>query len=183
MIAYFKYALRMLVKAPGFSALAILQLVISIVMNSAIFPLVHELFLRGLPFAEPQRIIHVYQEDKSRNIDQGPTSVPKFWHYRDAQNVFSEFAADAGTGFILTGLGEPIQINGDNVTANYFQVLGVKPILGRLFRPDEEMKADVAVISEHFWKSKLAGDPYVLGRNITLNGVPTTITGAVPTMP
>ena len=136
-----------------------------------------------MPFAEPQRVIHIYQEDKSRNIDQGPTSVPKFWHYRDAQNVFSDFAADAGTGFILTGLGEPIQINGDNVTANYFQVLGVKPIIGRLFLPEEEMKADVAVISEHFWKSKLADDPNVLGRSITLNGVPTTIIGVVSTMP
>jgi putative ABC transport system permease protein len=178
-----RFAIRQLFKAPAFSTLAVLTLAISIGMNTAIFTLVHELFLRGLPFAEPQRIIHVYQEDKSRNIDQGPTSVPKFWHYRDAQNVFSEFAADAGTGFILTGLGEPIQINGDNVTANYFQTLGVKPIIGRLFLPEEEMKADVAVISEHFWKSKLAGDPYVLGRNITLNGVPTTIIGVVPTMP
>ena len=79
-------------------------------MNTTIFTLVHQLFLRRLPFAEPERLIHVYQEDKSRNIEQGPTSVPKFWHYRDAQNVFSDFAADAGTGFILTGLGEPIQI-------------------------------------------------------------------------
>lgn len=178
-----RFAIRQLFKAPAFSTLAVLTLAISIGMNTAIFTLVHELFLRGLPFAEPQRVIHVYQEDKSRNIDQGPTSVPKFWHYRDAQKVFSEFAADAGTGFILTGLGEPIQFNGDNVTANYFQVLGVKPIIGRLFLPEEEMKADVAVISEHFWKSKLAGDPNVLGRSIQLNGVPTTIIGVIPTMP
>src|SRR5436190_19136086 len=168
-----RFAIRQLLKAPGFSALAVLTLAISIGMNSAIFTLVHELFLRGLPFTEPQRVIHVYQQDKSRNIEQGPSSVPKFWHYRDAQAVFSEIAADAGTGFILTGLGEPLQINGDNVTANYFQLLGVKPVLGRLFRPEEEMSADVAVISEHFWKSKLAADPNVLGRSITLNGMPT----------
>src|SRR5436190_2059270 len=82
-----------------------------------------------------------------------------------------------GTGFIVTGLGDPIQLNGDNVTANYFHLLGVKPILGRLFRPDEEMKADVAVISEHFWQSRLAADPNVLGRSLTLNGVPNTIIG------
>ncbi|HEY4758873.1 MAG TPA: hypothetical protein VIH43_09945, partial [Chthoniobacterales bacterium] len=102
-----RFAIRQLLKAPGFSALAILTLAISIGMNSAIFTLVHELFLRGLPFTEPQRVIHVYQQDKSRNIEQGPSSVPKFWHYRDAQRGFSDFAADAGTGFILTGLGEP----------------------------------------------------------------------------
>src|SRR5262249_30289726 len=163
-----RFAIRQLFKAPGLSALAVLTLAISIGMNSAIFTLVHELFLRGLPFTESQRLIHVYQEDKSRNIEQGPTSVPKFWHYRDAQNVFSDFAADAGTGFILTGLGDPIQINGANVTANYFHLLGVRPILGRLFLAEEEQKADVALISEHFWRSKLASDPQVLGRVVTL---------------
>src|ERR1044071_1486106 len=149
----FRFALRQILKSPAFSALAILTLAVGIGMNTAIFSLINQLFLRGLPFEDPARVIHVYQQDKSRNIEQGPTSVPKFWHYRDSQTVFSEYAADAGTGFILTGLGEPIQINGDNVTANYFQVLGVKPIIGRLFLPEEEMKADVAVISEHFWKS------------------------------
>src|SRR5262249_14688289 len=178
-----RFAIRQLFKAPGLSALAVLTLAISIGMNSAIFTLVHELFLRGLPFTESQRLIHVYQEDKSRNIEQGPTSVPKFWHYRDAQNVFSDFAADAGTGFILTGLGDPIQINGDNVTANYFQMLGVKPIIGRLFLPEEEMKAHVAVSSKNFWKSRTAGGPNVHSRSITLNGVPTTIIGVIPTMP
>jgi predicted permease len=183
MMSDLKFAAQRLLQSPAFSALAILTLALSIGMNTVIFTLVHELFLRGLPFVEPQRIIHVYQQDKSRNIEQANTSVPKFWHYRDAQNVFSEFGADAGGGFILTGLGEPKQINGDNVTANYFQLLGVRPILGRLFLPEEEMKADVALVSENFWKGKLAGDANVLGRSLTLNGVPTTIIGVIPTQP
>ncbi|MGI9114517.1 MAG: ABC transporter permease [Chthoniobacterales bacterium] len=178
-----RFSIRQLLKTPAFSALAIVTLAIGIGMNTAIFTLINDLFLRGLPFQDPERVVHVYQEDKSRNIEQGPMSVPKFWHYRDAQNVFTEFAADAGTGFIVTGLAEPMQINGDNVTANYLPLLGVKAIMGRLFRPEEEMKADVAVISEHFWKSKLAGDANVLGRSITLNGVPNTIIGVIPTMP
>src|SRR5438045_9718504 len=95
MMADLKYALRMLVKAPGFSALAILTLAISIGMNSAIFTLVHELFLRGLPFTEPQCVIHVYQQDKSRNIEQGPSSVAKFWHYVYAQIVCYYVRADS----------------------------------------------------------------------------------------
>src|SRR3954471_15976752 len=181
-----KFAIRQLLKSPGFSFLAIITLAIGIGMNTAIFSLINDLFLHALPYEQPERIIHIYQQEKTRKIDKGPTSVPKFWHYRDAQTVFTEFAADGGTGgpgFILTGMGEPVQINGNNVTANYFAVLGVKPILGRLFRAEEEMKADVIVISEHFWKSQLGGDPNVLGRSLTLNGVPRTIIGVIPTQP
>jgi predicted permease len=179
----FRFAFRSLVKSPAFSTLAIVTLAIGIGMNTAIFSLVHDLFLRGLPFEDPSRIIRVYGEAKERNLQQLPFSIPRYWHYRDAQTVFSETAADSGTGFILTGMGDPIQINGDNVTANYFHLLGIKPILGRLFRPEEEMKADVAVVSETFWRSKLASEPNILGRSLILNGVPTTIVGVIPTMP
>src|SRR5262249_18769312 len=176
-----RYALRSLMKVPAFCAIVVLTLTLGIGANTAIFSLIHNLFLRGLPFSEPSRILRVYGEAKDRNLQQLPFSVPRFWHYRDNQTVFSELAADGGTGFILTGLGDPIQLNGATVTANYFQLLGVRPIVGRLFLPDEEQKADVALISEHFWRSKLAGDPKVLGRVLTLNGVPTTIVGVVPT--
>jgi len=86
-------------------------------------------------------------------------------------------------GFILTGMGEPVQLNGGIVTANYFDLLGVRPLRGRLFLPNEEEKADVALISEHFWRKQLASDPQVLGRSLTLNGVPTAIVGVIPTMP
>ncbi len=180
---HFRFAFRSLLKSPAFSALAIITLAIGIGMNTAIFSLVHDLFLRGLPFEDSSRIIRVYGEAKERNLQQLPFSVPRYWHYRDAQTVFAETAADAGTGFILTGMGDPIQLNGGNVTANYFHLLGVKPILGRLFLLEEEMKADVAVVSEHFWRSRLASDPNILGRSLTLNGVPTTIVGVIPTMP
>jgi len=183
MINNFQYAFRMLRKSPGFTLIAVVTLAIGIGMNTAIFSLVHDLFLRGLPFNEPDQILHIYGEAKERDLLQLPMSIPKYWHYRDAQTAFSETAADAGTGFIVTGLGDPFQLNGDNVTANYFHLLGVKPILGRLFRPEEEMKADVAVISEHFWRGRLASDPNVLGSSLTLNGVPNTIVGVIPTMP
>jgi predicted permease len=107
-------------------------------------------------------------------------SVPRFWHFRDGQTVFSSLAADTGTGFILTGLGDPIQLNGANETANYMETLGVRPILGRLFLPEEEMKSDVALVSANFWRNRLNSDPQVIGRSVTLNGVPTTIVGVIP---
>ncbi len=89
----------------------------------------------------------------------------------------------AATGYILTGLGDPIQLFGNEVTANYFDLLGVRPMRGRLFLPEEEMKADVALVSANFWRNRLNSDPQVIGRSITLNGVPTTIVGVLPKMP
>lgn len=178
-----RFALRQLLKSPGFSTLAILTLALGIGVNTAIFSLVNDLFLRGLPFSEPDRLVRLYGEAKERDLDELPFSVPRYWHYRDGQTVFSEMAADAGNGYILTGMGEPVQMFGANVTANYFEMLGVKPILGRNFLPQEEMTADVVVVTENFWRRRLNSDPMVLGRSVTLNGVPTTIVGVLPNLP
>jgi predicted permease len=178
-----RFALRQLRKSPGFTSLAVITLALGIGMNTAIFSLIHDLFLRGLPFSEPSQIVRIYGEAKERDLRKLPFSVPKFWHYRDGQTVFSSIAVDAGAGFILTGIGEPAQILGGNVTANYFDLLGVHPIRGRNFLPQEEMKADVAMVTESFWRKRLNSDPMVLGRNITLNGVATTIVGVLPDLP
>src|SRR5436190_20006193 len=175
-----RFAIRQLLKSPGFTLLALLTLALGIGMNTAIFSLINDLFLRGLPFAQPERLVILQAEAKERNLEQLPMSVPRFAHFRDGQTVFSSIAADTGTGFIMTGVGDPIQVNGANQTANYMETLGVRPILGRLFRPEEEMKADVALVSENFWRNRLNSDPQVIGRSVTLNGVPTTIVGVIP---
>src|SRR3982074_3220801 len=125
------FALRQLFKSPAFTLLAVITLALGIGMNTAIFSLMHDLFLRGLPFAEPDRLVILQAEAKERNLAQLPMSVPRFWHFRDGQTVFSSFAAQTETGFILSGLGDPIQLIGDNETANYLETLGVRPILGR----------------------------------------------------
>jgi len=178
-----RFALRQLRKSPAFTLLSVLTLTLGIGANTAIFSLIHDLFLRGLPFKEPSRIMHVYGEAKERDLRQLPFSVPKFWHYRDGQTVFSDFAADWGNGYILTGLGEPVQVLGGNVTANYFDLLGIRPIIGRNFLRQEEMRDDVALITENFWRKRLSADPGVLGRSIALNGVATTIVGVLPNLP
>src|SRR5438477_13125632 len=138
-----RFALRQLRKSPGFTTLAVLTLALGIGMNTAIFSLIQDLFLRGLPFSEPDRVVRIYGEAKERDLKQLPFSVPKFWHYRDGQNVFSSIAADWGNGYILTGLGEPVQVLGANVTANYFDLIGIRPILGRNFLQREEMRDNV----------------------------------------
>src|SRR5213075_1251800 len=147
-----RFALRQLRKSPGFTALAVITLALGIGMNTAIFSLMHDLFLRGLAFAEPSRVVRIYGEAKERDLKQLPFSVPKFWHYRDGQNVFSSFAADWGNGYILTGLGEPVQVLGENVTANYFDLLGIRPIIGRNFLQQEETQDNVAMVTENFWR-------------------------------
>ena len=178
-----KFAIRQLLKTPGFSALAVLTLALGIGMNTAIFSLVNDILLRGLPFEKPEQVVVLEAEAKERNMSDLPMSVPRFWHFRDGQTVFSHFAADTGTGFIMTGNGDPVQLGGANVTANYFELLGVKPIRGRLFLQEEEMNADVAIVTQNFWRNRLGSDPNVIGRSVTLNGVATTIVGVIPSLP
>src|SRR3982751_5046809 len=112
MLADLRYALRQLFKSPAFTAVALLTLALGIGANSAIFTLIDGLFLRSLPFKEPNRIVRIYGEAKERDMQQMPFSVPRYWHYRDDQPVFSSLAADSGMGFILTGMGDPVQLNG-----------------------------------------------------------------------
>jgi predicted permease len=183
MISDFKYALRTLAKTPGFTIIAVVTLALAIGANTAIFSLINDLFLRGLPFKEPSRIVHLFAGDKSRNLVDIAISAPRFQHYREGQTLFDGFAAENGFAFTLTGVGDPVQIFGGRVTSNYFDVLGVRPILGRNFRRDEEESADVALVTKIFWQKRLGGDPNVIGRSITLDGMPHTVVGVLPNMP
>ncbi len=183
MISDFKYALRTLAKTPGFTIIAVITLALAIGANTAIFSLINDLFLRGLPFKEPSRVVHVYAGDKSRNLIDIALSAPRFQHYREGQTLFDGFAAENLFAFTLTGAGDPIQIFGGRVTPNYFDVLGVRPILGRNLRPEEEEGADVALVTKSFWQKRLGGDSNVIGRSITLDGTPHTIVGVLPNMP
>jgi len=183
MISDFKYAFRTLAKTPGFTIIAVVTLALAIGANTAIFSLINDLFLRGLPFKEPSRIVHMFAGDKSRNLVDIALSAPRFQHYRKGQTLFDGFAAESGFAFTLTGAGDPVQVFGGRLTSNYFDVLGVRPILGRNFRPDEEEGADVALVTKTFWQKRLGGDPNVIGRSITLDGTPHTIIGVLPNMP
>jgi len=178
-----KFALRQLRKSPAFTAIAIITLALGIGLNTTIFSLINDLFLRGLPFKEPSRVVHMFAGDKSRNLVDIALSAPRFQHYREGQTLFDGFAAENLFLFTLTGVGDPVQVFGGRLTPNYFDVLGVRPILGRNFRSEEEEGADVALITKSFWQKRLGGDPNVIGRSITLDGMPHTIVGVLPNMP
>src|SRR2546429_182532 len=183
MIADFRFALRQLIKSPGFTFLALLTLALGIGLNTAIFSLINDLFLRSLPFKEPERVVHMYSNARERNLLELAVSIPRFQHYRDAQKIFDGFGGENSLPFTLTGLGDSVQLFGGKVTSNYFDVLGVRPIRGRNFLPEEEESADVAMVTEIFWQKRMGGDPNVIGRSITLDGVPHTIVGILPNLP
>jgi putative ABC transport system permease protein len=179
----FRFALRQLRKSPGFTVIAVVTLALGIGLNTSIFSLIDNLFLRPLPFKDPQRLLHLYSNARERNLLELPVSVPRFQHLRESQTIFDGFAAENTSAFTLTGLGETVQILGGQVTSNYFDVLGVRPIRGRTFLPNEEETADVAMVTEDFWRKRMQGDPNVVGRSITLGGAPHTIVGVLPAMP
>ena len=179
----FRFALRQLRKSPGFTVIAVMTLALGIGLNTSIFSLIDDLFLRPLPFKDPQRLVHIYSNARERNLLELAISVPRFQHFRESQTIFDGFGAENQSAFTLTGLGEAVQILGGQVTSNYFDVLGVRPIRGRTFLPNEEEAADVAMVTENFWRKRMGGDPDVVGRSVTLGGVPHTIVGVLPNMP
>ena len=178
-----KFAFRKLRQSPAFTVIAVLTLALGIGLNTTIFSLVNELFLKALPFKEPARVVHLMGGDKSRGLEDIGVSAPRYMHYRDGQTLFDGIAGENFFLFTLTGIGDPVQVFGGRLTSNYFELLGVRPILGRNFLPEEEEGADVAVVTKAFWQKRLGGDPNVIGRSITLDGMPHTIVGVLPNMP
>ena len=182
MMTDLRFALRQLRKSPQFTLLAVITLMLGIGLNTAIFSLINDLFLRGLPFQEPERVLHLYTRAKDRT-DDFPMSAPRFLLYRDGQTIFSGFAAENGVAATVSGLGDPFQVPIFKATANYFEVLGLRPILGRTFLAEEEEGADVAIVTDRFWKARLGGSQDVIGKALVLDGVTHTIVGVVPRMP
>jgi putative ABC transport system permease protein len=182
MMTDLRFALRQLRKSPGFTLLAVITLTLGIGLNTAIFSLINDLFLKGLPFKEPARVLHVFSHFREQTVDF-PLSAPRFMHFRDGQTVFDGFAGENGSAATVSGIGDPFQVPIFKTTANYFDVLGLRTIRGRTFLPEEEEGADVAVITDRFWQARLGGDPNVIGRALTLDGVSHTIVGVIAKLP
>jgi len=183
-----KYALRTLTRSAGFSAVAILSLALGIGANTAIFTLTNAVFLNPLPVADAARVIEVYTVDHATkttvaNLLRTPMSFLNYKDFRDQNNVFSGLAAYIPTGVTLTGRGEPKPQAAMLVSANYFDLLGVKPLLGRTFLPDEDRSDGgntVAVLSYDMWVQLFGADPAAIGKTVELNSIPYTIVGVAP---
>lgn len=181
MIADLRYACRQLGRSPGFTLTAVLALGLGIGANSAIFSVVDAVLLRPLPYPESDRLVMVWEEATFVGFPRN-TPAPANWvDWRKRNTVFTDVAASRGGLFSLTGDGQPEIVLGRRVTANFWTVLGVKPMLGRVFTEAEESaNARVAVISYGLWQRRLGGDPTAVGRDIVVNDQKHTVIAVMP---
>lgn len=175
-----RYSSRMLVKDPGFSVIAIVTLALGIGANTALFSIVNGVLLNQLPYAEPQRLVALYS--KSPEASRDSISYPNFLDWRRENHSFSTLASYRPDDCNLTGTGEPERLKTDMVSATFFPLLGVKPLVGRNFTEEEDKlgAAPVALIGENLWKRKFGAIPDIAGKSITLNGKLYSIIGVIP---
>jgi putative ABC transport system permease protein len=175
-----RYAARSLRRAPGFTVVAVVVLAIGIGANSAMFSLVDAALVRPLPFAEPDRVVMMWE--RSPRFPHNRVSPLNFLDWSEQQRAFTSVAAIAGGGRTLTGAGgEAERIPGQAVTWQFFDVLGIHPILGATFTADDSAaRRTVVVISERLWKTRFSADPSIVGRSMMLDGQPYTVVGVAP---
>ncbi len=176
-----QYAGRQMMKSPGFALVAILTLALGIGANTAIFSVVNAVLLEPLPYPNADRLVTLFHS--KHNFVKGSISYPNFLDWqRDNQSFEAMAAYRHPGGFTLTGAGQAENVQGDMISAGFFEILGVKPVLGRTFSPDEDRLGanPTAMISEGLWKRKFASNPHIVGEAIVLDGVPRTIVGIIP---
>lgn len=175
-----RYGLRMLVKSPGFTVIAILTLALGIGANTALFSVVNGVLLNPLPYSHPEQL--VWLAESKPNFATGSISFPNFRDWQKNNRTFSTMAASRSYSYNLTGLGEAEQVSSMLITSDFFSVLGVNPAAGRSFVPgeDEIGAAPIAMITSGFWKRKLGSSPDTVGKSLNLDGKNFTIVGIIP---
>jgi predicted permease len=179
-----RYALRQLRKSPGFAAVAILTLALGIGANTAIFSVIQGVVLRPLPFHDPDHLFAVWAESPEEKSIKTGASGPDFQDYKEQSRTFDALAEVLPHfTYTLVGQGEPRTVICTGISYDFFPMLGVQPLLGRLYNPEEYHTDGVqVVIAERFWKEQLGGDPRVLGRVLNLGGDDATVIGVMPTL-
>jgi len=181
MIQDLRFGLRMLLKNPGFTLIAVLTLALGIGANTAIFSVVQAVLLRPLPFQDPDRLVYLWTIIPPR-AEPMSTSFPDFRDWSEQQQVFEGIAASSSSGSALTGGDEPGYAQTASVSANLFQLLGAGPARGRSFLVEEEEwgRHRVVILSHGLWRRQFGADPNILGKPIQLDGVAFTVVGIMP---
>ena len=177
-----RYAVRTLLKNPGFTVIAVLTLALGIGANAAIFSVVYSALLRSLPYKDPGRLVTLAEGRGQAGGQVFDVSYPDFLDWRRMAKSYQALAGFGGDGFTLTGNGDPKNVSAVQVTTNLLSTLGVKPLLGRDFVDGEE-KPDgphVALLTYGFWRSEFGGDPGIVGRTIRLDNKSATVVGVLP---
>lgn len=177
-----RLSFRQLLKAPSFSIAVILSLAFGIGGTVAIFSLTDAILLRPLQFGNESRVVQIWERRPGFSIANDPVAPANFVDWRSRNRLFEEIGAAANTILSITGDGRPEQVEASQITANLLPVLGVKPLLGRNFKPDEDHPGGnhVALISASLWQTRYGSDPRIIGRTVRLDGVPHSVVGVMP---
>jgi predicted permease len=180
MLKDIRYALRMLAKNPGVSAIALLTLALGIGANTAIFSVVSAVLLQPLPYQNPERLVSLWENVPEHG--RWRVAPANFFDWKKQNTVFTDVVAFGAATLTLTGDGDPEQLSGTSVTPGYFEVVGVQPMLGRAFQPEEYQlgKDQVVILGYGLWQRRYGGDRNVVGRNVTLDGNSYTVIGVMP---
>jgi predicted permease len=175
-----RYGLRMLRKFPGFTVVAVLTLALGIGANTAIFSIVNAVLLRPLPYMQPNQLVDLNL--KTEQSDQTFVPYPTFLYWQRETHTLSAMGAWTHDTFNLTGTGMAARLGGRRVSANFFSLFGVRPILGRNFRPEDDRlgAAAVVLVNEGFWRDRLGASPSAIGKTLMLDGGHYTIIGVIP---
>jgi putative ABC transport system permease protein len=179
------YALRMMGKNPGFTAIAVLTLALGIGANTAIFSVVHSVLLRSLPYPQGQQLIFIRQQEKKLGVEDLSFSVKEIADYRAQNRTLSGLVEYHAMSFTLFGHGDPERVRTGVVSANYFDLFGVQPLLGRTFLPDDEKLGapPVLLLSYEYWKNNFGSDPTIVGKTFEMNDKVHTVVGVLPPVP
>jgi predicted permease len=177
-----RYGWRMLVRNPGFSAIAVLTLAIGVGASTAIFSVVDTVLLRPLPYQQPDQLVVVTESLPGMSTDEIGVSAAEYQDYRDRNRSFTQVAAYESAGFNLTGVGQPSRVNAAALSASAFPLLGVSPELGRGFTEEEDRfgSGNVVVLSHALWEHQYSGDLNILGKIVKLDEKPFTVIGVMP---
>ncbi len=177
-----RYALRMLRKNPGFTAVAVLTVALGIGANTAIFSVVYAVLLKPLPYTNPEQLVTAFQANTQEGVPETGVSYPNFEEWRAQNHVFSQLAAINAHQLTLTGRGEPSVVDTSVVTPEHFALLDVKPLQGRIFYPEDGKQGapPVVILSENLWRGTLGADPRIVGSSIILDKRPFTVVGIMP---
>ena len=175
-----RYAVRMLAKSPGFTAIAVLTLALGIGANTALFSVVNGVLFSPLPYPQPNQLVALYS--RTANFTRSSISYPNFLDWQRENNSFAQLAAYRSDSFNMTGAGEPQRLRTVMMSADFFSILGVQPALGRTFtaQDDHPGAAPVVILSNAFWHRGFGASRKILGRSISLNGTPYTVIGVLP---
>jgi predicted permease len=179
------YGIRILLRNPGFTVVAILTLALGIGANTAIFSVIYGVLMRPLPYKDGNQLVIVHQQAPLAHVDNVPFSVKEVLDYREQNQTLDAVVEHHSMSFTLLGGAEPQRVQTGVVSANFFDVLGVRPIYGRTFLPgDEEHGSDaVLVLSYKYWQQSHGGDPNIVGRVFQMNNRPHTVIGVLPAIP